>query len=168
MNSDPTDLLLWLYVALVFLAALALMISSLPRWSRVLLLAGSLGLYLVAESVLAGVWGWPSRQALPARFVLLSAVIEEPSKKTDGGVFVWLQALPEGGPPGRPRAYRLAYDKDLHRIVNEALVKTKQGVTQMGMSEARPGTAGPSVLRPGNAEQVLKLTDLPAAQLPEK
>lgn len=168
MTSDPTDLLLWLYVALVFLAALALMISSLPRWSRVLLLAGSLGLYVVAEDVLGGVWGWASRQALPPRFVLLSAVIQEPSKKAEGGVYLWLQDLPEGGPPGKPRAYRLAYEKDLHALINEALVKTRQGVTQMGMSEARPGTAGPSVLRPGNAEQIVKITDLPAAQLPEK
>lgn len=168
MSTNAADLLLWLYVALVFLAALALMISALPRWSRVLLLLASVGLYGVAEAVLDGVWGWPGRQALPPRFVLLSAVIEEPSKKTEGGIYLWLQALPEGGPPGTPRAYRLAYGKDLHRIVNEALVKTRQGVTQMGMSEARPGTAGPSVLRPGNAEQVLKLVDLPAAQLPEK
>jgi hypothetical protein len=168
MMSSSTDLLLWLYVALVFLAAMALMISALPRWARVALLLASFGLYVVAEDVLEGVWGWPSRQALPPRFVLLSAVIEEPTKQGDGGVYVWLQSLPEGGPPGRPRAFRLAYEKDLHALINEALVKTRQGVTQMGMSEARPGEAGPSVLRPGNAQQVLKIVDLPAAQLPEK
>lgn len=168
MSAASTDLLLWGYVALAFLAALALMISTLPGWARVLLLAGVTGLYFVADETLGGVWGWPSRDALPERFVLIAAVIEEPSQRGDGALYVWVNALKDGKPAPMPRAFRLPYAKDLHALLNEAMMKTRQGVTQLGTAEPKSGPQGASWLRPGNAEQSIKIRDLPVPQLPEK
>jgi hypothetical protein len=165
---NATSGLLWLYVCLVFVAALALAFS---RWSRPLKLALVLAvtaLYFVADQRLEGVWGWPSREALPERFVLLAAVIEEPGKTSDGALYVWVNAL-EGSKPARePRAYRLPYSKDLHALLNEGLKKARQGVSQMGTAEPKRGPKGFSWLRPGSDEQNIKIRDLPVPQLPEK
>ena len=60
-----TDALLWLFVALAFVAGLALVASRWPRWAKALVVLGVTALYFVAERTLENVWGWPSRDGLP-------------------------------------------------------------------------------------------------------
>ena len=163
-----TDALLWAYVALAFAAALALVASAWPRWAKALVVAGVTALYFVAASALDGVWGWPSRAALPERFVLLAAVIEEPGKTTPGALYVWVNALENGKPAKQPRAYRLPYSKDLHALLDEGMKKVRQGISQLGSAEPKTGPKGFSWLRPGSEEQNVKIRDLPVPQLPEK
>ena len=76
--------------------------------------------------------------------------------------------MPTGKPSALPRAYRLPYAKDLHAMLNEGMKKSRQGVSQMGTTEPKAGPKGFSWLRPGSDEQVVKIRDLPAPQLPEK
>ncbi|MFM2121057.1 MAG: hypothetical protein RL722_2525 [Pseudomonadota bacterium] len=156
------------FIALAGLALLALVYSRWPAWLRALLVVAVTGFYFYADEAVHGMWGWPSSDALPERFVLLATVIEEPSAKSPGALYVWLQALENGKPGKAPRAYQLPYTKDLHALLNEGMKKARQGVTQMGTSEPKPGKRGISWLRPGSDEQVLKIRDLPAPQLPEK
>lgn len=163
-----TDSLLWAFVALLFVAALALLASSWPRWSKALLVLAVTGLYVHADNALEDVWGWPARTALPERFVLLAAVIEEPTKTSPGALYVWVNALEKGKPAQRPRAYKLPYSKDLHSLLSEGMKKARQGVTQMGTAEPKAGPKGLSWLRPGADEQNIKIRDLPSPQLPEK
>jgi hypothetical protein len=165
---SSTSSLLWLYVLLAFATALALAFSRWSRWLKAALVVGVTALYFVADSTLAGVWGWPSRDGLPERFVLLAAVIEEPTKTNPGALYVWVNALKNGKPEREPRAYRLAYSKDLHSLLNEGMKKVRQGVTQMGAAEPKAGAKGLNWLRPGSDEQNVKIRDLPAPQLPEK
>lgn len=166
--NNATDSLLWAYVALAFLAALALVASSWSRLAKAVLVLAVTGLYFVADHALDDVWGWPSRQALPERFVLLAAVIEEPVKDRPGAVHVWVNALQQGRPAARPRAFSLPYSKDLHSLLDEGMKKVRQGVSQIGTAEPRSGPKGLSWLRPGADEQVFKIRDMPAPQLPEK
>jgi hypothetical protein len=163
-----TSWLLWLYVALAFAAALALVFSRWARWLKALLVLGVTALYFVADQHLAGVWGWPARDTLPERFVLLAAVIEEPTKTQPGALYVWVNGLASGKPAREPRAYRLAYSKDLHGLLNEGMKKVRQGVTQMGSAEPKAGAKGLAWLRPGSDEQNVKIRDMPVPQLPEK
>lgn len=160
--------LLWAFVALAFLLALALVFSRWPRWLMALLVVATTGLYFGAEHVLEDVWGWPSRHALPERFVLLAAVIEEPTKTQPGALYVWVHALEGGKPSRQPRGYRLAYSKDLHGLLNDGMKKVRQGISQMGTAEPKRGPRGLAWLRPGSDEQNVKIRDLPATQLPEK
>jgi hypothetical protein len=95
-------------------------------------------------------------------------VIDEPSNKSSGALYVWVNAIDNGKPVAQPRAYRLAYAKDLHALLNEGLKKARQGVSQMGTAEPKAGKRGFSWLRPGSDEQVIKIRDLPVPQLPEK
>ena len=163
-----TDSLLWAYVALAFLTLLALVASSWPRLLKAALVLGVSALYFVADAALDDVWGWPSRQALPERFVLLAAVIEEPTKTQAGALYVWVNALEQGKPARRPRAFKLPYTKELHSLLDEGMKKTRQGVSQMGTAEPKSGPKGFSWLRPGSDEQHVKIRDLPSPQLPEK
>jgi hypothetical protein len=156
------------FVALAALAVLALLWSRWPIWLRGLLVVAVVGFYFWADEGVHQMWGWPSTDALPERFVLLAAVIEEPTNKTAGALFVWVQAIENGKPVRAPRAYQLPYAKDLHALLNEGMKKARNGVTQMGTAEPKPGKRGAAWLRPGNDEQTVKIRDLPAPQLPEK
>ena len=165
---SATDGFLWAFVALAFVAALALLASAWPRWAKALVVIAVTGLYFAADYALDEVWGWPGRQALPERFVLLAAVIEEPTKTRPGALYVWVNALEQGKPAARPRAYQLPYTKDMHALLNEGMKKVRQGVSQMGTTEPKSGPRGLSWLRPGSDEQNVKIRDLPQPQLPEK
>jgi hypothetical protein len=163
-----TDPLLWAFVALACAAALALVFSSWPRWCKALLVLAVTALYFHAEHAFDDVWGLASRQSLPERFVLLAAVIEEPGKNKPGALYVWVNPLQDGKPAAEPRAFRLAYSKDLHALLDDGMKKVRQGVSQMGSAEPKTGPKGFAWLRPGADEQAVKIRDLPVPQLPEK
>lgn len=156
------------FTVLLLLCLLALLWSRWPAWFKGLLVVGVTVFYFYGEGLVHQMWGWPSSDALPERFVLLAAVIEEPNVKTAGALYVWVNAIENGKPVAQPRAYRLPYAKDVHALLNEGMKKIRQGVSQMGTSEPKVGKAGLSWLRPGNDEQVVKIRDLPSPQLPEK
>ena len=156
------------FAALVMLTALALLWSRWPAWLKGLLVIGVTGFYFYADDALHGLSGLPSRDALPERFVLLAAVIEEPNAKSKGSLYVWVNELKDGKPAAPPRAYRLPYQKDLHALLNEGMKKVRQGISQMGTAEPKTGPKGFSWLRPGSDEQNVKIRDLPVPQLPEK
>ena len=156
------------FAALVLLAALALLWSRWPAWLKGLLVIGVTGFYFYADDALHGLSGLPSRDALPERFVLLAAVIDEPNAKSKGALYVWVNELKDGKPAAQPRAYRLPYQKDLHALLNEGMKKVRQGISQMGTAEPKSGPKGFSWLRPGSDEQNVKIRDLPVPQLPEK
>ena len=93
-----TDALLWAFVALACLAALALVFSAWPRSMKALLVIGVTALYFYGEQAFDNVWGQPSEQSLPERFVLLAAVLEEPGKdirvRFTSGSTRWLTPSP--------------------------------------------------------------------------
>jgi hypothetical protein len=163
-----TDMVTWAFVGLAFLALLALLFSRWPRWLKTLLLVGVTALYFHAEQAFDDVWGWPAKKNLPERFVLLAAVIDEPSKTTPGALYVWVQPIEQGKPIREPRGHRLPYAKDLHALLDEGMKKVRQGVTQMGSAEPKRGPKGFNWLRPGADEVDVKIRDLPVPQLPEK
>ena len=95
-----TDAVLWAFVAVLFVLGLALVASRWPVWAKAGLVALVTGLYFWSDTALEDVWGWPSRHALPEKFVLLAAVIEEPSKGKEGALYVWVNAIENGKPTG--------------------------------------------------------------------
>ena len=158
------------FAALLMLLACALLWSRWPAWLKGVLVIGVTLLYFVGNAAIHGIWGVPSTDALPERFLMLSAVVEEPTSRGPGAMYLWVSELHEGKPTLEPRAFRLPYSKELHTQVNEGLKRGRDGVNQMGTAEVRPGKAGLGLpgLKPGNDEQEVKVRDLPAPQLPEK
>ena len=88
-----TTALVLSFAALVLLCALALLWSRWPAWLKALLVVGVTGFYFFADAQVHGLAGWPSRDALPERFVLLAAVIDEPNAKSQGALYVWVDDL---------------------------------------------------------------------------
>jgi hypothetical protein len=156
------------FCVLLALCCMALLWSRWPIWLKTVLITGVSIFYFYASSVIQDVWGWPNADRLPERFVLLAAVIDEPSKGRAGALYVWVNAIDNGKPAAQPRAYALPYTKDLHSLLNEGMKKTRQGISQMGSSEPKVGKRGFAWLRPGSDEQTIKIRDLPVPQLPEK
>ena len=156
------------FAALVLLATLALLWSRWPAWLKMLLIVGVTVLYFWGDDVVHNLSGWPTPDALPERFTLLAVVIDEPSNKSTGALYLCVNAIQNGKPVAQPRAYKLPYAKDLHALLNESMKKARQGISQMGTAEPKAGKKGIGWLRPGADEQAVKIRDLPAPQLPEK
>lgn len=170
MNNTPL-LLTLAYLAIAFLL-LILCLST--RWSRLVKLGMIVVVtasYFVAEAAFDGMLGWPAATNIPEKFVLLATVIEEPDKDrgTKGAIFMWVNAVENGKPVPEPRAFRVAYGKPLHALLNEAMKKNRQGISQIGSTEAPSAGRNGSWLRQAADPTIkIKITDAPAPQLPEK
>ena len=156
------------FAVLALLCVLALLWSRWPGWLKALLVVGVAVFHFFADDVVHQLSGFPAPDPLPERFTLLAVVIDEPSTRSAGALYLWVNAIDNGKPAPQPRAYRLAYTKDLYALLNEGMKKARNGVSQIGTAVPRRGKKGLGWLRPGNDEQEIKIRDLPAPQLPEK
>jgi len=169
--SSQLLLLVIVYALLAFLL-LVLCLGTRSHWglkaALVLLVSG---FYAFGHQTFKGVSGWPAEDELPRQFVLLSAVFDEPSpgRSHPGAIYLWVHPMKDNAPLAMPRAFKLPYEKDLHRILGDGVKKARDGNTQLGETEPRRGQGGLAWLRPASNDKVeIKLRDLPRAQLPEK
>ena len=157
------------FAALLLLILLALLWSGWPSWLKGVLVLAVTGLYFFGNDAVHQIWGVPSADPLPERFVMLGAAVDEPTAKTPGSIFLWVSVPREGLKKLEPRAYRVPYTKELHTQIDQGVRKGKDGISQMGTAEVKAGNArGVGWLKPGNDEQEIKIRDLPSPQLPEK
>jgi hypothetical protein len=130
---------------------------------------GVCAFYFYGHNAVMSVIGYPTNDPLPARFLLIAAVIEEPTPKYPGALYLWVTPIEEGRRHLEPRGYKLPYMRALHERITEGMKKGQRGISQMGTAEAKSGQGtGPSWLNPGKDEQEIKIMDLPAPQVPEK
>jgi len=158
------------YAVLLLLVACALLWSRWPVWMKTVVVAGVTVLYFYGHAAVHSIWGVPSADALPERFLMLSAVVREPSARDPGSLYLWVSEMREGESPHEPRAYRLPYTKALHAQIDEGLKRGRDGISQMGTARRKldkPG-GGAFGLEPGADEQEIKIKDLPVPELPEK
>ena len=145
------------FVLFALLLALALVFSKWPNWLKGLLAVGVTGFYFWGYASVHSLLGIPSTDALPEKFVMIAAIVDEPRPKFDGALYL------------QPRAYKLPYSRPVHEMIVEGMRKGRDGVNQMGTAEARPGDGkGSGWLKPGNDEQEVKIMDLPTPHVPEK
>jgi hypothetical protein len=160
-----------LYALPVFLLLVLCLATRWRVWVKVLMIVIAGACAVVSQSVLVGAAGWPTEDRLPEKFLFLSAVFDEPNPSTGsaGALYVWAHPIEDGKTVAHPRAYKLAYQKDLKGILADGLKKARDGNAQLGSTEPTRGPRGLGWLRPANNDEVkLKLTDVPRAQLPEK
>ena len=157
------------FSALMLLTLLALLWSRWPGWLKGVLVLCVTGLYFFGNDAVHKVWGVPSTDPLPERFVMLAAAVDEPVGKGQGAIFLWVSVPREGLNKLEPRAFRVPYSKELHGQIDAGQRKGRDGISQMGTAQAKAGSGqGISWLRPGNDEQEIKIRDMPSPQLPEK
>lgn len=154
-----------LIAAYVLLAALLLSLNLWARlgwWIKALAIVLTTAFFFVSFVSVKHLLGWPTEDLLPDRFELVYAVINEPDEatRTPGAIYIWAMALPGEGPvdeadvytpgvidtrlkPGQvPRAYALPYDRETHKKVHEAWIKTIDGVRQVGVTTRKPKKPG--------------------------
>lgn len=160
------------YVFLAFVCLLAVVYGRLPTWARTSLVVVAAGFYWVSYQGWNEAQGWPSSTVFPKRFLLHSAVIEEPDQDLGlkGRIFVWASSLQGNEPSDVPRAYELAYDQRLHSELANALRKMRNGNLQIGEvgGELNDPQATQDETRIADKKIELEFTDLPDPQLPEK
>lgn len=82
--------------------------------------------------------GWPTYERLPAKFFLKSFIIDEPSDKSKGNIYIWLvKEQPDKCPtgllcikrsnPNEPRAHRVDYSENIHEGMIDAEESLKKG-----------------------------------------
>ncbi|MEN9560223.1 MAG: hypothetical protein RLZZ502_1434 [Pseudomonadota bacterium] len=168
------DLPTMLMIAVVGLAFLLLMLLIRLKGSYGMKLAliacTTLGYFFVDHGV-RQLGGWPVKQALPEKFILLAVVFDEPdpARGNAGALYLWVNEIINNKPVPEPRGYKLPYQKDLHGILAEAMKKNRNGITQLGKAEPKPQKGGLTWLRGGAEDtQDVKIQDMPTPQLPEK
>ena len=178
--TAPAATLAGLYAGILFLL-LSLHLKSRWPWavkSTVIGLAlpSAVGTFLAIEAQL----GWPSTTALPSEFQLHAALVEEPAagERGTGAIYLWLTPWEERegedatgadidmlpAPGRRPRAFGLAYSRDLHQKVDAMQERLARGEMVMGRQQRRPG----SERRFGEQEGVIDLLAPPPPPLPSK
>ena len=168
--NESLFLLVICYLALAILLQCILVYCKIAAWIKFSLIILLGGFYFLTYDVLNAISGWPTRQALPAEFVLYAGHVVEPEKTSsfEGDIFVWVAAIENSYPNKRPRAHRLDYDQELHQMIERANRQIKRGVTQMGKVEKiKPGQVADSqdVIKRGDR---VRIYDLPQRRLPEK
>lgn len=100
--------------------------------------------------------GWASDDALPERFRLHYATVEDPDKafRTPGTIYLWVSSL--DGPAARrePRAYRITWDAETARAVLDALAEVERGVAMEGRSTGLSETGRVRLVEPAEHVQV--------------
>ena len=136
-------------------------IGSKGRWSlKALVIAFVLYSCLSINISIDNLFGWPSAQSLPESFHVHWIKIKEPNKRTGekGSIYVWatntgsynkkswddgwdgwrgLFISLQNYDPTEPRAYRLSYSQELHKISQEALDKLRKGIMVGGRNRGK-------------------------------
>jgi len=170
MNNFSLFLTL-LYVVVAVLLLVLCLATGWRRWIKVLMVGVVTLTYFVANYTFEDMQGWPTPRMLPEKFIIVSAVIEEPNKErgVDGAIYLWATGLEGNRPGGAPRSYKLPYVKDTHTQLTEAQRKSRQGIRQIGSVERAGGGSGSSWFKVNVDNKLkLKVSDAPAARLPEK
>src|SRR6476469_6347683 len=160
--NDSSLLLTLCYVFLAFLLLVLCLATRWPRIVKVGMVALVTASYFFAQSAFHGMLGWPAFIAPPEKFVLLATVIQEPDKEkgTKGAIYIWVNGMQGTKLVDQPRAYQLAYGKELHSMLNEAMKKNRQGTSQIGSTEPPTGGKNGSWLRNAADPNIkIKITD---------
>ena len=161
------------YVVLAVLVVLLLVYTRWASWIKILVVLGVSAFYFVTYASLDHLLGWPTADALPKEFVVLSGYVKEPNESIDedGAIYLWAIDYDRDNRTVRsePRAYILPYSPYLHQQVNTANKNIKRGKPQVGRVDL---VAGRRLNTPRTwlDERVERITiyDFPRQELPEK
>lgn len=165
-----------LTLAYVAVAALLLNLNLATPRSRSVKVAAIIlvtALYVGAWHGHKGLLGWASDDALPERFRLHYATVEEADKagRSPGTIYLWISALEGPAERRAPRAYRITWDADTARAVLDALAEVERGVEVEGR-RVQDGTMGRvSPIEPaaaGSPPARIEFRAVPTPKLPPK
>lgn len=124
------------YVFLLFLVSLAVFKSDLGAGLKLVLVSLCLGFYLWHYNALQDYLGWPADSGIPQNFELISSFTVEPDLHRDepGSIYIWVRDL--DSELSLPRSFRLPYQQQQHRQVDDTLRRQQQGERFVGRPRA--------------------------------
>ena len=168
--NESIFLLVAVNVLVLALLMLVLLFSRLHWVIRLVLVLIVGGSYWVAYQGWDRSQGWPSSNAVPEKFLLHGAIIEEPNKEEGvaGTIFLWASDLTTHQPAEQPRAYVMPYSKRLHTAAQEALRQMRNGELQLGtvLPDHAQKQLGDGIA--GEVPRSIGFSNLPKQALPEK
>lgn len=141
-------------IAFTIISAILLwfIIGAKGNWLlKAVVIAATLCFSLAMWNSLEGIQGWPTKDELPAKFLLHWAVIEEGNKETGdpGTISLWVEDigdqpqndnwfsfLPKETTNG-PRVYRIPYNRNTHEQLQKALEGIKKGKRFVGENKGK-------------------------------
>lgn len=147
----------------ILIAILLLNLGLYSNWSlrvKILIILITSAFYFISYWGFKQLSGWPTTESLPERFKILTTHNKENSKDHKG-IYLWVQDLDV--PDALPRAYKIPYDPETHKLANKVSKKRQEGkiVTARKQEGSQPGEdAKPSA--------AFKLITPPRPRLPEK
>jgi hypothetical protein len=164
-----------LIAAYIVLAVLLLSINLYSKWSwqvKAITIIITSAFYIISYFSFPPLLGWPTKQALPSHFRLLSSEVHQPDKLagTEGAVYLWLKEVEDITTYVLPRAYVLPYSNLLHERIIHAQSKIDQGIPQLGEYE-KDDSMRVEVLdssETGKESLDIQFYDLPDPLFPEK
>lgn len=129
------------YAFLLFLLTLALLKSELATPLKVAVVVLASGFYIWHYNAIQAYRGWPAEAQLPEKFEMVERIVIEPDLKLDeeGGIFLWVRDLDQS--QVIPRAYRLPYNRETHRKVDDIRQQQQQGQRFIGRPAANAGSS---------------------------
>ena len=111
--------------------------------------------------------GWASDDALPERFRLHYATVEDPDKvsRTPGTIYLWVSSLDGAAGMREPRAYRITWDADTARAVLDALAEIERGVAMEGRATALSETGRGRMVEPADRVRIGDDAEIPAGKI---
>ncbi len=119
---------------------LALLLLSISLYSQLHWLIKAISIiltslfYAVSWLSFPPLLGWPTKQELPAQFMLVSSQVVQPDKESgkEGKIYLWVRRMEHLQAAGPPRAYQLTYTNALHDLIIKTQNKLDKGIQQVG------------------------------------
>lgn len=160
------------YVALAVLLLSLNVYSRWPAWVKIGAVALTGALYYVTYTSFGSFLGWPAQAPLPQKFMMLAGSIDEPNEETGerGAIYIWAVSLARDRLDDDPRAYRVAYSRQLHEQVGAAKKQLRNGIVQVGEVEQVSAKRARGLASLWSDDNVARITiyDLPDPELPDK
>ena len=140
-------------IAFVVISSILLwfVIGSKGNWFvKVCVIAATLLFSLVIWNSLEGIQGWPTKDELPAKFLLHWAVVVEDNKDTKepGAIYLWVKDVEEKENANwfsilpkditkSPRVYKIPYSRKTHEQLQKAIEGIKKGKRYVGENKGK-------------------------------
>jgi len=164
-----------LIAAYIVLAVLLLSINLYSKWSwqvKAITIIVTSAFYVISYFSFPPLLGWPTEQALPSHFRLLSTEVHQPDKLTgsEGAVYLWLKEVEDITTYVLPRAYVLPYSNLLHERIINAQSKIDLGIPQLGEYDEDDSMRQEVIDSPEIGKESLNIQfyDLPDPLFPDK
>ena len=161
-------------ISYVVIAVLLLSLNLASRWMwwvKAMAIIVTAGFFYESYVSLNNILGYATEQPPPERFQILWMLAREPDKKTadPGAIFLWADELgPDNRPRGNPRAYKLPYDRPLHKESSTVRQQIgEEGMEMMGTTQLSDKDSAATGSNPAGAGQddmssQFKIEEMPA------